>query len=163
MQISVATTKKINYQNLFLKLLRSPIRSKFNQSCPLPPLPYILYVCISTLKKESIVAQGLEDVLDKSRTYPQCLEKFGGKWERSVLSLGFLCKPCYMRDSAWSWIIKTKIKRIQKNGMENIYIYLRRQNLSVAFLPNIFNFLWSVTVCKRLSGFVAFWISKYSV
>ena len=38
----------------------------------------------------------------------KCLQKSAESGKRSVLTLGFLCLPCYVRDTAWSWFFFIK-------------------------------------------------------
>ena len=50
----------------------------------------------------------------------QCLQNSAERWERSVLTLGSLCPPCRVRDTAWSWFL--------------IYLYLYFNYLSLKYL-----------------------------
>ena len=54
----------------------------------------------------------------------QCLQNLAESGEQSVLTLGSLCLPCCVRDTAWSWINYYK-KRQKKVKAEMINLRIR--------------------------------------
>ena len=75
----------------------------------------------------------------------QCLQKSAEIGEQSVLTLGSLCLPCCVRDTAWSWVRSTvpwsyeKIKFLsQCNPKIRLYrkfLNLARESKPTGYLP----------------------------
>ena len=54
----------------------------------------------------------------------QCFQKLAGSGERSVLTLGSLCLPCCVRNTAWSWSTQSKSSNFIISLFKHLHYYV---------------------------------------
>ena len=73
----------------------------------------------------------------------QCLRNSAESWERIVLTLCYLCPPCCVRDTAWSWFIKcTLLFFFCKFSSTCLFVLKVGNSVSPVLMSSLFYFIF---------------------